>query len=415
MDLSFLWVPLTIIFYLVSFRYPEIGLVFYIFAFDATGPIFDYLNIPLGWRSLTFALPIVFLLVLYAIIKGKTPRIYFNTIFIVAIAFGLFLFAGVLWTPSPQYGIWKTEAYLLFNLVGMMGIILFSGEFSSQRRIILSAAILGIVTCVLSIHDIFTYNLEWKRFSGYSNPIWLSRSVGAYVFAILVVILTTKYRSLKLCLFVVMGGLFYIMFHTGSRGPVFSFFITLAFIPFLLPGKSLIRKMAIFLVFTILGIFLFVKIPSEAQERYLILLRPGGYIEDTSAPARLYLYGTAFNLFLAKPILGSGTGGFSLFSYGLDGRIYPHNIFLEIGSELGMVGLALFILFLLLNVAKIKKLIIPLSGIDKSNIFLIWATLLFIFSCVNAMVSGDIASNSTLWFSSSALLTYENSVRKISR
>ena len=400
--------------FLILINYPEIGLIFYVLAFDSFSYLGDHLNIPLGLRSIAFALPMVVLLVVYAIRKGKSSRLYLNYVFLIAISFGLYLFIRLSGTPSPFYGIWKAKAYLLFNLLGMTGIILFSGEPSSQRRIILAAAILGIVTCAVSIHPILTSNLKWERFMGYSNPIWLARSIGAYILAIIFIIITTKYRSLKLCLLIIVVGLLYIMLNTGSRGPVFAFCITLAFIPFFLPVKSLMTKISIFLFLIILGISLFITLPSIAQERYSILLQRGGYMEDIDSSVRIDLYNIAFNLFQSNPIWGIGTGGYSRFASHYDFRLYPHNIFLEIGSELGLVGLILFLIFVIMNIVKLKKLTVPYtSGIYKSNIFLSWAALLFIFGCANALVSGDIASNSMIWFSSGALIVAENSKKEL--
>lgn len=45
-------------------------------------------------------------------------------------------------------------------------------------------------------------------------------------------------------------------------------------------------------------------------------------------------------------ILGYGIGSFGILENGIDSRSYPHNIFLEIWVELGIVGLLLFLAFL---------------------------------------------------------------------
>ena len=45
-------------------------------------------------------------------------------------------------------------------------------------------------------------------------------------------------------------------------------------------------------------------------------------------------------------LIGKGIGSFKLLYEGIDGRGYPHNIFVEIWFELGLVGLLIFLYFL---------------------------------------------------------------------
>jgi len=53
-------------------------------------------------------------------------------------------------------------------------------------------------------------------------------------------------------------------------------------------------------------------------------------------------------------LLGSGIGSFGILYSGVDGREYPHNIFLEIQFELGLVGTAAIILFLIFYLKNIR-------------------------------------------------------------
>ena len=67
----------------------------------------------------------------------------------------------------------------------------------------------------------------------------------------------------------------------------------------------------------------------------------GGLGEDASSLERLSLYNIAWNQFLQNPLLGIGDGALIHFS----SVSYPHNIFLEILVEFGLLGLIVFLIW----------------------------------------------------------------------
>lgn len=92
--------------------------------------------------------------------------------------------------------------------------------------------------------------------------------------------------------------------------------------------------------------------------------------EGPSTAQRLKLHSSAILLFLQKPLLGVGTGGFPVG--------YPHNLFLEIAAENGIIGFIIFICFLFLVIQKgFKYMIFYLPKLDEysKNISLIILTL----------------------------------------
>lgn len=78
--------------------------------------------------------------------------------------------------------------------------------------------------------------------------------------------------------------------------------------------------------------------------------------EDTSTQIRLRFYGHAIDQILENPFLGTGLGNWKLKSLDYDaqemfGYVVPyhaHNDFLEIGAELGVIGMIVYILFLVI-------------------------------------------------------------------
>jgi len=70
---------------------------------------------------------------------------------------------------------------------------------------------------------------------------------------------------------------------------------------------------------------------------------PEAIIKGPSTKERLELYQAAIRLFVQRPLLGGGTNSYSQRTKLAE---YPHNIFLEIISENGLIGLVVFLGFL---------------------------------------------------------------------
>ena len=98
-------------------------------------------------------------------------------------------------------------------------------------------------------------------------------------------------------------------------------------------------------------------------------------------------FGNAWKLWLTAPFSGTGAGSFAYFYPADQLRVYPHNMVLEILSELGLVGFLLWsgLLFMAFRpFVKAGKWRLTLSTI---------AIGFFLFTFVNAMLSGDLTSN----------------------
>ncbi len=114
---------------------------------------------------------------------------------------------------------------------------------------------------------------------------------------------------------------------------------------------------------------------------------------------RLWYYSKAVELFESSPIIGWGIGSFDYY-WRLHSPtfVYPHNIFLEIASETGIIGSILFCLFLFCIVYvflfqyKIygKEILVPELLISMSIVLI---------SLFISLFSYDINSNRLLWIS----------------
>ena len=81
-----------------------------------------------------------------------------------------------------------------------------------------------------------------------------------------------------------------------------------------------------------------------------LFLRFDGFSDSTSSSyssviTRLDLFSSAFEYFSDSPLFGIGYGSFGMKFSGIEDRIEPHNILLEIASQTGIIGISLFFIF----------------------------------------------------------------------
>ena len=111
-----------------------------------------------------------------------------------------------------------------------------------------------------------------------------------------------------------------------------------------------------------------------------------------SVEVRVQSYTHAIKYWNQAPFWGFGIGSWPVLYDSMDLRSYPHNIFLEILVELGLVGVVLFSAFIL----KACSYVAPLKSIADKQIS-ITLLMLISFTLINAMISGDIPDNRDLF------------------
>jgi len=143
-----------------------------------------------------------------------------------------------------------------------------------------------------------------------------------------------------------------------SRGSILAFFISVFFYFFvkIIISKNNLYHICIF-SFIILSIVLIVVFNEAILEleffsRFTFIQNLDNYFESIpkeisktdSILARIFLYYKTFNLISYFSIFGAGTVSCVYSDFGVGS--YPHNMFLEIASEVGLFGLSFFLLFL---------------------------------------------------------------------
>lgn len=108
---------------------------------------------------------------------------------------------------------------------------------------------------------------------------------------------------------------------------------------------------------------------------------------ESGDSGRMMLYAEAIDIFSANPMLGAGIGGF----FAITGDAWPHNFFLELLCECGLVGT---VLLLIIVIYSLSKKHVGLLYITSSNIFY-FLVLSALF--VRVLVSSDLPESIELF------------------
>ena len=93
-------------------------------------------------------------------------------------------------------------------------------------------------------------------------------------------------------------------------------------------------------------------------------------------------------MFSSNPVFGIGLGAYGLYRVGKDGRDHPHNMFLEVLIEQGIIGFILLALIFLPLVLKVYPKLIK----SKDFIYFICGAI-FIYESINVIKSSSIVEN----------------------
>jgi O-antigen ligase len=322
--------------------------------------IFGFIGIPKGYMSLSLlvlALPFFVIIVL-----TRTKQIVASFWSVAKYWVPWIAYICISGMSSPE-GMWKLKMYLgitvlpsmLLVITALANPLLFYHYFMKILLFINIAIVLIIGNSVIQVH--WFHGAE-----GIQRMIWLSRGIGINIAYF---VTTSEWKKKPFIVVPLIAILFYIMLYIGSRGPVISLILTLGMFWLISNKKNLAIAILSCVVFAIFVI-------SIANIDYL-----SDYVRSFSTHGqkqaisrfgqdRLSAYSPTLEIFADHPLVGVGLGQwwpayqkkFSVPEWQkykiIEKRIrdqldvqYPHNIFLEILSELGILGMCLFLLLFL--------------------------------------------------------------------
>lgn len=232
------------------------------------------------------------------------------------------------------------------------------------------------------------------------GPITLARLTGFATIACVGLAMQHNWRKLLL-----LNGflLLVITFMTGSRAPALFLVLVLLIIPLVssVNGNSR-RQVAPLVILILLAALLAFPAWNFAidhqlsfAERFALLTSND---KGVSVGAREDFYGAALDISRQAGGAAQGIGSWPILYYGRDFQAYPHNVFLEILVEQGILALMVFILFLMTVVASLLAKLKSRSTQGQDLSMCIIGFLSLLFALMVAQTSGDLYDNRFIWF-----------------
>lgn len=315
------------------------------------------------------------------------------------VSFFLYLIASSIYSPSQVF--WKQKALsIILSLITLIyPVICFRSEIDFYKvdyvfRLLSTIAALIVLLLLMSGNLLFITGSR-AGVEEYKIPDYLA--VGELL-GIGVIICMYKPRFIRVITAVFIFAMLVLL---GARGP-FLFAIFAGTIYFSIKKSQKLFDFKILLILGFLAM-MFIMLAQFWSGAELLTQRLSSFSDssaDQSTIERLVAFQFALNAFIENPILGLGIGGFGIYAYKLDENIYPHNIFLEIGAELGIVGLVLF------TAAIIYIFVLSIKLIKHPHIQIYFALFLFVF--FNYLKSGGLIDARKLFIIIGILVAYAN-------
>jgi O-antigen ligase len=300
---------------------------------------------------------------------------------------------------GSDYGETKSLEFLLYTFPMIIFTVIFIN--SKEKIWFFIFTIIG-VSFAFAILGLFTGDLGSGRLSvlgGGSNVYgrYMVYGVAGILpfFHIAKSKLIKIFNSFFIALFIIMA------YFTGSRQAILGillcifFYITLYLLKAAFNSKiKILLKAAFFLVIMSLYFptFIIKSFANSLTWNRLSLL----FEEDKgeSVSSRMEMLGFAWDMFKEKPIFGWGTGSFAdEYSYIMR---YPHNLILEIFSELGMIGILIFGLTAVLFILSGYKSFKLTKGVKDVSLVITIVNYLLL-SLFFSLVSGDLFDSRWIW------------------
>ncbi len=323
--------------------HPEISFAFFIAAYVIKG------GINIGYFNLTAIFLLVTLLGFFLpAIKGKPIRFSLKSADFWLFIFLIVLFGGTYLVPNPAGGVTKASLFAVAVVLPYLIARIFFKTYNQVRIFLITLLASAVIIASALIVMSFSPSYTGGRLSFFEANVIPTGTLLAVGLIIAVIGLTSKLfgksRKIKILCVIVSLLCLYGIFLSGVRGPLISIIVGLTFYFLILSLHRLRVLVSISAIAILLLVTSNMWYPSAAKA----LPNIGGYrlqaiTQGLSTQDRLERYRAAIELFTQSPLLGVGTDGYAELTGGLG---YPHNIFLEIASENGLIGLIAFISFL---------------------------------------------------------------------
>ncbi|MGQ9678678.1 MAG: O-antigen ligase family protein [bacterium] len=302
-----------------------------------------------------------------------------------------------------RYGLEKTARFATLT-----GLALFTPLITIHSEKSLSRFLLTLIGVALLMVAFGQPTFEGLTAFG-ANHIATGRTIGVGFLSCIYFTLRPRLRSFKNILLaaglvitnIILG---YGVFSSGARGVLISLISALTVVGlvalFFRRGRTIVLTGAA--IVTAIVIIISVLAPDAVLTMNRRIDKIVSEPIDRTAHTRVIRAEAAITLFQSHPLTGAGIGGFNQEFNLYEGERgdYPHNLFLEVAAELGLVGLILITLLLFIP---IQHLLATLKVGNRPATLLLFTFVLYFL--INAFFSGDLNDNRFLFAALGLCLT----------
>ena len=351
-------------------------LLYFFSGFLKTLLLFYNIELYFDLTALSAALLVLNTLYNIFILRVKITKSQINSL-IMLLLFYSWIIISLTYTPSEKYSFIKTINFAT-NIVAFSYII-----FNKNLRILTFLRLNIIITILFALwyigisSNIGSSSLNEVQLNVY-RVFYLSIS---YLLGIIFLIISTNKNNIfsnKGNDFILSALVLGIMLMIRGRGPLLFSLLFLGiylvikiyktrYIKTVFKIKKIVRFSLTFVIFLVASFSIYINnqkkintLVSFTVGRVSLLFPKDGNIDKMgeSVTVRVDHFKKSIDLFNAdffKSIFGYGIGSYGVITKGIDERSYPHNIFLEIIVELGLIGFIIFLYYMYFNFFLIKN------------------------------------------------------------
>lgn len=384
-----------------------------LFSFETTLVLFLYAGvykedprfswIPGDLTALAFGLS--FLAGLFVVFRrGITLRREAITLLGLVAVFLMWALLSFLWTPSISYSLRKIG---LLSTLTLWPLVAFALIVSQDRtRVRRFFVVLGLFSLWIAAETAVALLLASSQgIRGFvstslsTNYLGLGRVIGPGMLVLVTYqVYFLRTRFLQLLGWLAIATYTVLMLSLGSRGPFLAMLIASLFIVFVnfRWGSNLrqitVKLLLLMFMFTAFAGVVWYFSTSGAELPHTLERLEQAREQGFSGTTRFGGYATTWQMLDESPVWGHGIGSWPVLTGRGDIRAYPHNIFLEVFFELGIIGMLLFSAILIYA----WRLLPPVATLRREPwMMLVAAQLLSAF--LNANLSGDLNDNKLFW------------------
>lgn len=380
-------------------------MISFVFSFETLFVLFLFSGIyKADYRLEWIPIDLTLLLFILSIISGffilfqrdfKLKK-YSWELILIGLSFVIYILSSIIWSPGVVYTINKACRFAtltFWSLIASSVII-----SNNARRIKRFFVILLIFSILVGLEGLSVYLESGGKstFSAFNtNYLAFGRVIGiGFIIVFVYMLFHIKKYFYQILSLTILSFFIWLLINSGGRGPFLSILIVIfialvAGFKFNSNAKIVIKNYIPYLViFILILIILFSYLFISGSTLVTIKRISTIFIKEDmglSVALRLQYYKSSLSLWMKNPIFGNGIGSWPILMGFGDKPGYPHNIFIEIAVEVGLLGLVLFITLIMFAIHKLN-----LHNHLRNNSLKMMIFLIFCFLFLRTLISGEI-------------------------